>query len=61
MSTLQLSMEEKEALIETLKATLSDLGFEIADTDSPFFKEQLWAKKKVLNKILDSLESADRS
>ena len=44
--------------METLESYLSDLSYEIADTDQFDFREQLKAKRAVLNKILNAVKQA---
>ena len=56
MVKLELTDEEKEILKETLEGEISDLGFEIADTEKMELREGLKAKKAVLKKVLDALE-----
>jgi hypothetical protein len=52
---LLLTNQEKEALILLLEGNLSDLSVEIADTDRKNFRDQLKARRDVLQKILDTL------
>ncbi len=59
MIHLELSDEEKEVLATTLESYLSNLRYEIADTDNYDFRQQLKAKKAVLMKITAALEKAD--
>ena len=56
MIHLDLSSEEQQILDEALQSYLSDLNYEIADTDSMEYREQLKARRMVLNKIKDALE-----
>ncbi len=56
MIHLELNDKEKEILTETLESYLSNLRYEIADTDSYDFRQQLKAKKAVLMKITAALE-----
>ena len=58
MTHLKLDEEEKEVLIEVLESTLSDLRYEIADTDLHDFKERLKTKKAVLMKLLDTVKES---
>jgi len=55
---LHLDDQEKEILDETLKSCLSDLSYEIADTDKKDFREQLKTRRAVLEKIKSALEQA---
>ena len=57
MIQLDLNPQEKEYLIEALESYLSDLRYEIADTDSIDFREQLKAKKNALEKVLAALQA----
>ncbi|MFQ5488656.1 MAG: hypothetical protein ACE5ET_09480 [Gammaproteobacteria bacterium] len=58
MIHLDLTREEQEVLRNTLESYLSDLRYEIADTDRLEFREQLKAKKAVLEKILATLQTS---
>jgi hypothetical protein len=60
MNSLELSKEEKDALIDVLESYISDLRMEMADTDSSFFREELKAKKQILIGILDRLKNLDK-
>jgi hypothetical protein len=60
MIHLDLTDEEKTVLAETLKSYLADLRVEISNTDLMDFREQLKAKKDVLNKILGAIEPGDQ-
>ncbi len=59
MIQLDLNPQEKEYLIEALESYLSDLRYEIADTDSMDFREQLKAKKAALEKVLAALQAGN--
>ncbi|MEJ2566378.1 MAG: hypothetical protein P8164_08800 [Gammaproteobacteria bacterium] len=56
MIHLDLDETERNVLMETLENYLSDLSYEIADTDQFDYREQLKAKRAVLNKILDAVK-----
>ena len=56
MIHLDLDATEQKVLLETLESYLSDLSFEIADTDQFDYREQLKARRTVLNKILDAVK-----
>jgi hypothetical protein len=58
MIQLDLTEAEKALLIEALESYLSDLRYEIADTDSQDFRERLKAKKAALEKTLAALKPA---
>jgi len=59
MIQLELSDSEKHHLIEALESYLSDLRYEIADTDSLDFREKLKEKKAALEKVLAALKASD--
>lgn len=56
MIQLDLNDTEKTHLIEALESYLSDLRYEIADTDSQDFREHLKEKKAALEKTLAALQ-----
>lgn len=58
MFHLELDAEERDILAETLNNYLSDLRYEISDTDRMEFREKLKKKKNVLNKIVKALQQA---
>jgi len=58
MIQLELSDSEKSHLIEALESYLSDLRYEIADTDSLDFREKLKEKKAALEKVLAALKAS---
>lgn len=58
MLQLDLNDAEKTYLIEVLESYLSDLRYEIADTDSQDFRERLKEKKAALEKILTALQQS---
>lgn len=58
MIQLELDDTEKTHLIEALESYLSDLRYEIADTDSQDFRERLKAKKAALEKTLTILKQS---
>ena len=55
MYTLELSNEAREALAKALESYLSDLRYEISNTDSMDFREDLKSKKLLLNDVLAKL------
>lgn len=61
MIHLDLDATERSTLMETLESYLSDLSYEIADTDSFDYREELKAKRDVLNKILKAVKQAHES
>jgi len=58
MIHLNLNIEEREALIQMLESYLSDLRYEIADTDSMKFRNGLKEKKVLLTKLLNTLRQS---
>ncbi|HET9948468.1 MAG TPA: hypothetical protein VFQ22_06080 [Longimicrobiales bacterium] len=61
MIRLELNEEQRAALVELLEASLSDLGFEIADTDRMDFRERLKENRRVLRSVLEALQAPDAS
>lgn len=57
MIRLDLDEKERQALSEALKDYLSDLSYEIADTDNMEFRESLKTKRDLLQKVLDAVEA----
>jgi hypothetical protein len=55
MIQLDLSTEDVEALRGTLESVLSELGYEINNTDSHDYKVDLRKKKDSLQKALEQL------
>lgn len=53
---LSLGPKEQEILAWALKATISDLGHEIADTEKHEYRQDLKERKAVLQDILKRLE-----
>lgn len=58
---LDLSAEELEVLTDVLSTYLSNLRYEIADTDDYDFRTGLKAKETILNGILAALEDMAKS
>ena len=58
MIQIDLNEQERETLNETLQSYLSDLSYEIADTDDMDFRESLKARRSVLEKIKEAVEKA---
>ncbi|MGD8592473.1 MAG: hypothetical protein PVF82_06540 [Gammaproteobacteria bacterium] len=58
MIHLDLDEQEREILDETLQSYLSDLNYEIADTDDHDYREKLKGRRAVLEKIKDAIEKA---
>ena len=58
MIQLPLEQNEKEILSEVLERKLSNLSFEIADTDQYDFKQELKERRVLLTKILEKLKES---
>ena len=58
MVHVTLTSEESSILLTTLEEYLSDLRMEIADTDLKSFRDQLKAKKMILQSIVEKLQKA---
>ena len=56
---LELSQEEREVLADALSSYVSNLRYEISDTDNYDYRSGLKAREETLNKILSALQSAD--
>jgi len=61
MIHLDLDMQEKQALSATLKSYLSDMSYEIANTDRKAFRDELKAKRDLLKKVQDAVDTAIES
>lgn len=61
MVELDLNDDEKEILIAVLQNYLSDLRYEIGDTDRKEFRDELKEREVVLNKVLTSLRGSAKS
>jgi len=57
--TLDLSESDLENLIEVLNSCISDLSFEIADTDRQDFREKLKHKRTSLSRIQAQLKKEE--
>jgi len=57
MTQLELSVEEREVLADTLQIYLSNLSYEIANTDSMDFREGLKHKREILDNIQSMLQT----
>jgi predicted nucleic acid-binding Zn-ribbon protein len=57
MVNMDITMEEKEIMMESIETAVSNLGLEIADTDKREFKDGLKTKKAALMKILEQLKN----
>lgn len=61
MQKLDLSPEEATILREVLETSISDLGTEIAGTDSHDFRENLKQRREVLRRIAAHLNAGRAS
>lgn len=57
MIDLSLEVQEAEVLNEVLQSYLSNLSYEIANTDLKDYREQLKDKRAVLEKIKSALDA----
>ena len=57
MVHLDLADDEARLLSEFLESTLSNLSYEISDTDTKEFRDALKAKRDVLVKVKEALAS----
>lgn len=55
MAHLSLEPNEQNILVWALQSAVSDLGWEIADTENQEFREDLKERKAVLKSILQRL------
>ena len=58
MIHLELKDDEAALLKETLDSALKNLSYEIADTDTSDFRDQLKARREVLARISEALGAA---
>ena len=58
MIRLELSNDQAETLAAVLESVLSDLRYEIANTDSLDFRETLKLRKAMLMQVVDQLAAA---
>ncbi len=61
MIHLDLDENEKQALSAALKSYLSDLSYEIADTDKKSFRDELKTRREHLQRVLDAIDSASNA
>lgn len=55
---ITISVEERDTLVETLTTTLSDLRYEIGNTDSYDYRQGLKAKEAKLERVVEALKAA---
>ncbi len=58
MPQLELTEQEAKYLVETLTSVLSNLSYEIADTDNYDFRESLKEKRDALTRIAEDLKES---
>lgn len=58
MANLQLDENEAGIIAELLESAISDLGYEIANTDSADYRDGLKSKKAVAAAVLKRLQEA---
>lgn len=58
MVNLSLEVNQVQLLKEILESTVADLGYEIGDTATHDYKEQLKVRRNDLNKILEILKES---
>lgn len=56
MFELKLNEDEAEVLLSTLETELSDLSYEISNTDEKDFREQIKTRRQILETIRDNLQ-----
>ena len=59
MPQLELNENEVEALVDLLESKLRDLSYEISDTDTREFKDQLKSRRDLLKRVLSELKGGD--
>ena len=57
MPQIQLDSKEAAILKETLESVVSDLGYEIANTDSKDYRDGLKSKQALIKRIVGELAS----
>ena len=57
---IELDEQQAEELTDLLRATLSDLSPEIADTDNAGYRDGLRARRTSLQGVLDAVDAARR-
>jgi hypothetical protein len=55
MLHVDLTVEEKDVLLEVIQDYVSEMGLEIADTDRKAMRDKLKAQRDVLRKVAESL------
>lgn len=56
MHDIHLDDEQRDVLTEALETYLSDLRYEIGNTDAKDFRDELKHKKRLLEKTLEALK-----
>lgn len=60
MHDLHLENDQRDALAEALETYLSDLRYEIGNTDAKDFRDELKRKKRLLEKTLEALKQTQQ-
>lgn len=55
MPTIDLDANDAAILRDTLENVLSDLGYEIANTDAKAFRDKLKERRTLLKRVVDEL------
>ena len=58
MADLQLDENEARVVAELLESAISDLGYEIANTDAADYRDGLKSKKATASEVLKRLQAA---
>ncbi len=54
---IEITSKQAQLLIDTLEGSLGEIRMEIADTDSPFYKDKLREQKEEIKSLLNQLKS----
>lgn len=57
MISIEITDTQAKLLVETLEGSISEIRMEIADTDSPFYKDKLRERKEEFAVILNQLKA----
>jgi hypothetical protein len=55
MRPIEIDSHEAKTLLETLESVVSDLGYEIANTDAKDFRDGLKEKRARLQRVMEAL------
>ncbi len=59
MPQFELDDDEARVLVDVLESKLRDLSYEISDTDTREFKDQLKSRRELLRRVLSELTGGD--